>query len=59
VPDVLALRQRTELVKRFAPPTNAGGHAVVQLTGEIIAVLWDTNATAAAAAAGKLGCAAQ
>lgn len=32
VEDVTALRQRTELVERFAPLARAGGHAIVQLS---------------------------
>jgi hypothetical protein len=86
VDDVLALREQTALVARFAPLATAGAHAVVQftdselraclldLTGytdrvdgehfqpvelrerlrvtvQITAVLWEANATAAAAAA--------
>ena len=82
--DVLALRDQTALVERFAPLASAGAHAVVQftesdlraclldltgytdrvdgehfqplelrerlqLTAQITAVLWEANATAAAA----------
>lgn len=82
--DVLALRQRIELVERFAPLARAGAHAIVQLseqefrdclldlseyrerldgehyqpaelrqrlqlTAQITAILWDTNAGVAAA----------
>jgi len=82
--DVLALRQQTELVERFAPMASSRAHAVVRLTDEelracvldlsdyrervdgehfqpielrqrlemtarITAVLWEANATAAAA----------
>jgi hypothetical protein len=32
VEDVVALRQQTELVERFAPLARAGAHAIVQLT---------------------------
>ena len=32
--DVLALRQQTEFVERFAPLAGAGAHAIVQLTEE-------------------------
>ena len=84
VGDVLALREQTALVERFAPLATAGAHAIVQftaselcaclldltgytdrvdeehfqplelrerlqVTAEIIAVLWEANATAAAA----------
>lgn len=87
--DVVALRQRIELVERFAPLAKAGAHAVVQLTedefrscllelsdyrervdgeyyqplelrqrlqltGEITAILWDTNGAVAAAGDGLL-----
>ena len=86
VGDLLALREQTALVERFAPLATAGAHAIVQftesdlraclldltgysdrvdgehfqplelrerlqLTAEITAVLWEANATAAAAAA--------
>jgi hypothetical protein len=82
--DVLALREQTALVERFAPLATAGAHAVVQftesdlraclldltgytdrvdgehfqplelrerlqMTAQITAVLWEANATAAAA----------
>jgi hypothetical protein len=82
--DVLALREQTALVERFAPLATAGAHAVVQftesdlraclldltgytdrvdgehfqplelrdrlqVTAQITAVLWEANATAAAA----------
>ena len=94
VDDVLALRQRAELVERFAPLAKAGAHAIVQLTGqelracllelsdyrervdgehyqpvelrgrlqlaaEITAILWETNATVAAADAALLSGAAR
>ena len=84
VGEVLALREQTALVERFAPLATAGAHAVVQfteselraclldltgytdrvdeehfqplelrerlqLTAQITAVLWEANATAAAA----------
>ena len=84
VEDVLVLRQRIELVERFAPLARAGAHAIVQfseqevrdcllelseyrervdgehyqplelrerlqLTAQITAALWDTNARVAAA----------
>jgi hypothetical protein len=84
VEDVLALRQRIELVERFAPLAASRAHAIVQLneqelrdclldltayrervdgehfqppelrqrlrlTAEIIGILWDANATVAAA----------
>jgi hypothetical protein len=84
VEDVLALREQTALVERFAPLATAGAHAVVQfttselraclldltgytdrvdeehfqplelrerlrVTAQITAVLWEANATAAAA----------
>lgn len=82
--DVLALREQTALVERFAPLATAGAHAVVQftesdlraclldltgytdrvdgehfqplelrdrlqVTAQLTAVLWEANATAAAA----------
>ena len=94
VGDVLALREQTALVERFAPLAIAGAHAVVQFTesdlraclldltgytdrvdGEhfqpvelrerlqviarITAVLWEANATAAAAGGERLTRAAQ
>ena len=90
--EVLALRQRIELVERFAPLARAGAHAIVQLTADelrncllelsdyrervdgehyqpvelrerlqltaqITAILWDANATVAAAGDGVLSCA--
>jgi hypothetical protein len=86
VSDVLALREQTALVERFAPLATAGAHAVVQftdselraclldltgytdrvdgdhfqpvelrerlrVTAQITPVMWEANATAAAAAA--------
>lgn len=94
VEDVLVLRQRMELVERFAPLARAGAHAVVrlsdqefrdcllelseyrervdgehyqpaelrerlQLTAEITAVLWDTNASVAAAGDALVSCSAR
>jgi hypothetical protein len=86
VSDVLALREQTALVERFAPLATAGAHAVVQftdselraclldltgytdrvdgdhfqpvelrerlrVTAQITAVMWEANATSAAASA--------
>jgi len=94
VGDVLALREQTALVERFAPLATAGAHAVVQftesdlraclldltgyaarvdgehfqpvdlrerlqVTAQITAVLWEANATAAAAGGELLTRAAQ
>jgi hypothetical protein len=87
--DVLAVRQQTELVERFAPVASSRAHAIVQLTedelracvldladyrervdgehfqpvelrrrlqitAQILAVLWEANAAVAAAGDGQL-----